>query len=203
MFSMNSVLSGNYRVWAAVFFGLIFACCPLLILLPGLSEDGDPFFLIFVLPFALVGLGFVAYGFFVYTSRYRVGKPEVIISNQSLRVGESFNVNLQHTFRSNLQVDQFQVQLQFRETATYQQGTDTRTVFHNDTIENYELPAGQYRSGQFLQENFEMKIPEDGMHTVNVRRNRLQWFVRIHLRLPKMPDYVDEYEVTVLPEIMR
>lgn len=198
--SFNS-LSGKNRVIFAIIFGLAFACCPLFFLVPILADGGEPIFILILLPFVLIGLGFVGYAVMLSVSRARVGTPEVTISNKTPRVGEAFNVNLVHTFKRNVQVNQIKVQLIFRETATYQQGTDTKTVIHNETVENYEIPGGQYRSGQFLQQSYEMQIPPDGMHTVKVRRNSLQWIVRVEIDIPKMPDYVDEYELMVQSEL--
>lgn len=183
-----------------VIFGLFWTCCSLFAIVPALL-NGELFGILFAVIFLVPGLLILGYAATVYYSRSRLGKPDVTLSNSTLRVGESFTVNLLHTFKSDVQIDRLEVQLVFRETATYQQGTDTRTVTHEDIYENYELPGGQYQSGQFIQETYTMQIPPDAMHTLNVRRNRLQWFVRVRAAIPKLPDYVDEYELTVLPEI--
>jgi len=156
---------------------------------------------LFVALFMLPGILVLGYAAIKYYSRARIGKPEIHISNMNLRVGEPFTVDLMHTFKHSVQIDQLEVQLIFKETATYQQGTDTRTVTHEDVYDNYELPSGQYQSGQFIQESYSMQIPADAMHTLKVRRNQLQWFVRLRASIPKLPDYVDAYELTVLPEI--
>ncbi len=198
----NRSFSGKNRIWVAVIFGLVFAICPLLFIAPNIIGGDEPFLLVaIIVPFVLVGLGFAGYGLVHYYSRARVGKPEIMISNETLRVGESFTVNLMHTFKRSVQIDHIKVQLVFRETATYQQGTDTRTVTHNNIIEDYELPSGKFTSGHFIQETFNMQIPAAGMHTLSVRRNALRWFVCLDLGIPKLPDYVDEYELTVRPEM--
>ncbi len=181
-------------------FGLLWTCCSLTFTVPTLLSGeylGALFSVLFVLP-GLIMLGYAAT---VYYSRARVGKPDITISNSSLRVGEQFTVNLMHTFKSNVQLESIVVQLVFKETATYQQGTDTRTVTHEDIYENFELPGGEYLTGQYIQETFTMKIPPDAMHTLKVRRNRLEWFVRVKADIAKLPDYVDEYELAVLPEL--
>jgi hypothetical protein len=196
----NVKLSGRQGIYLGLFVGGIFACCGLVSMLPALASRqwvgvlvGGVFF--------LVGMGFLGYAATAYYGRVRIGSPQLTISNTNLRVGETFNVNLLHTFQRDVQLEKILIQLLFRETATYQQGTDTRTVTHNDIIENYELPGGQYQAGQMIQQAYTMQIPPDGMHTVKVRRNQLQWFVRLEAGIPKLPDYVEEYELAVLPEM--
>lgn len=184
-----------------VIFGVFWTCCSATFLLPSMFAR-EPLGILFSALFILPGLLILGYAATMYYSRARIGKPDVAISNSTLRVGEQFTVNFMHTFKSNVQIDRLEVQLVFKETATYQQGTDTRTVTHEDIYENYELPAGQYQSGQYVQETYTMQIPPDSMHTLKVRRNQLQWFVRVRASIPKLPDYLDEYELTVLPEMV-
>ncbi len=194
-----SLNSRNGVIFLGIF-GLIWTCFSLIFLVPVLLAReylAVCLSAIFVLP----GLIMIGYAATVYYSRARVGKPDITISNSSLRVGEKFTVNLMHTFKRNVQLEGIVVQLVFKETATYQQGTDTRTVTHEDVYENFELPGGEYQAGQYIQETFIMQIPADAMHTLKVRRNRLEWFVRVKADIAKLPDYVDEYELTVLPEM--
>ncbi|MCP5096728.1 MAG: hypothetical protein GY943_14340 [Chloroflexi bacterium] len=153
--------------------------------------------------FALVGLGLTIYGGLGWFARYRLGKPTITFSNSTLRVGETFSVTYDHTIKSATQIDTFTAQLLFREIATYQQGTNTRTVTHNHEIEAEELPGGRFQSGHFLNETFQWQIPADGMHTLDVRRNKLKWIVKFELSIPKLPNVVEEYELTVLPEFVR
>jgi hypothetical protein len=46
-----------------------------------------------------------------------------------------------------------------------------------------------------------MTIPADGMHSLDVRRNKLKWIVKIQMKIPRLPDFIEEYELTVLPEM--
>ncbi len=195
-----SLNSKNGVLFLAIF-GLLWSCCSLFAIVPAVLS-GEMMGVLFAAIFLLPGLFILGYAATIYYSRARIGKPDITVSNSTLRVGEQFTVQLLHTFKSNVQIDRLEVQLVFKETATYQQGTDTRTVAHEDIYENYELPAGQYQSGQYIQETYTMQIPSDAMHTLKVRRNQLQWFVRVRASIPKLPDYVDEYELSVLPEMV-
>ena len=181
-------------------FVLFFACAPAFIFLPLRTEGEGPLILLTLLPFVFVGLGISIYLMAHRYSRARLGQPELLISSETLRLGESFTVNLMHTFKQNVTVDHIKLQFLFRETATYKQGTNTRTVIHNEMIEAFEMPGGPYRAGQMVQQSFTWQIPADGMHTVNVMRNKIQWFVRLDVGIPKLPDYIDEHELIVLPE---
>jgi hypothetical protein len=179
---------------------MFFVCTPVLFFIPNLENEDGLIILISLLPFILVGLGLFIFLLVRHYSRALLGQPEIIISKESLRLGESFDVILRHTFKRDVLLDHLTVQFLFRETATYQQGTDTTTVSHNEVLQNFELPGGQYRAGQFIQQNYDLQIPLDGMHTLVVERNKLQWFIRLEAGISNLPNYVEEYELTVLPE---
>ena len=153
--------------------------------------------------FVLIGVGLLIFaGLRIYT-RFRLGKPIITFSQPILRVGDSFTMTYEHTLRQNVDIQAFTVELLFREIATYQQGTDTRTVTHNHVIDTFEKPGGQYHKGHIWHENFEMTIPADGMHTLDVRRNKLKWIVKVQINIPRLPNFVEEYELIVQPEMAR
>ncbi len=39
------------------------------------------------------------------------------------------------------------------------------------------------------------------MHTLDVWRNKLKWIVKFELAIPNLPNVIEEYELTVLPEL--
>ena len=170
--------------------------------LVGIGNE-DTTFTIFGTVFVLVGLAIFLFGALSYYTRLRIGKPEITISEQMLRVGESFTVNFFHSFKSGVQVESIRLELVFRETATYQQGTDTRTVTHNHIIAEFEEPGGHFQSGHLIQKNYDLQIPPDSMHTLKVRRNKLEWFVRFSMKVPRLPDFSEEYELEVVPVMMK
>ncbi len=191
------------RIIILVIAGVIpFCVFPFIVMASGGDSPVVPI-LIFCLPaILLIIAGGIWFGIRQY-SRSRFGKPDVLISKNELRVGESFTVQFAHTFANDITLEEIKIQLVYRETATYQQGTNTRTVTYEDVIEEYELPAGDYRAGHMAAENYTMRIPPDGMHTLRVRRNLIQWFVRVKAGIPKLPDYVETFELTVIPELAR
>ena len=39
------------------------------------------------------------------------------------------------------------------------------------------------------------------MHTFIATRNKLQWFIRVEIDFAKWPDYKEDFEIHVLPEM--
>lgn len=152
--------------------------------------------------FTLIGLAVFGYALMMQFTRMRVGKPEILLSNTTLRVGEKFTVSYVHTFARAVEVGEIRLQLIFRETATYQQGTDTRTVTHDHLIAENIEPGGAYRQGSMINQSYEYQIPPDGMHNLDVRRNKLQWLLIMTMSIPKLPDFTEEIELNVIPEMI-
>lgn len=194
--------TGGNQATFLLIFGVIWLAFSLIFLMLAISDEsgGGIFFLSI---FVLIGAGLTLYGLWLAIMRLRVGKPAVTFSNTTLHVGEPFTIHYEHTLRSGLTVEQLVFELIFREIATYQQGTDTRTVTQNHVMDAYERPGGQFNAGHTLLENVSLTIPADAMHTLDVRRNKLRWIVKMTLTLSDMPDYVDEYEVIVTPTVWK
>lgn len=153
--------------------------------------------------FVLIGLAIMIGGLLTLFSRFLVGEPEIMLSKQhDLAVGETIRINYTHSFRRRVLIEKLSINLIFREKATYQQGTDTKTVTYNDIIDFYEEPGHHYESGELIQGSHEFQIPVHGMHTLKVRRNELTWILQFKLEVANLPDYVDEYELTVLPQVL-
>ena len=169
----------------------------------GLTTEAGILFTLFGVGFVAIGLALLAYALMAYFARYKVGKPDVKLSQTTLRVGDRFNFTISHTFPRDVELVSLRVKLIFRERATYQQGTDTTTVTHEHVIKSYEEPGGQFRSGQIFAKAYELQIPPEAMHTLKVRRNELTWLLKFEADIPKMPDFLEEFELTVLPEMTK
>ncbi len=183
-------------------FGLAWTAFSAIFVFVGLGTE-DRTFVIIGSIFVLIGIALTIWGGLSYYTRFRVGKPEITISEQMLRVGQPFTVSYFHSFKSGVQIDGIRLELVFRETATYQQGTDTKTVTHNHIIAEFEEPGGQFQAGHLIQQSYNLQIPPDGMHTLKVRRNKLEWFVRFVMNVPRLPDFVEQFELEVVPVMMR
>lgn len=194
----STILKPQNKSGCLLLFGLFWIAFSAIFVAVGIGNE-DTSFIIFGSVFVLIGVAIFLFGALSYYTRLRIGKPEITISEQMLRVGDSFTVNFFHTFKSNVQVEAIRLELVFRETATYQQGTDTRTVTHNHIIAEFEEPGGHFQAGHLIQKNYELQIPPDGMHTLKVRRNNLEWFVHFSMKIPRLPDFSEEYELEVVP----
>jgi hypothetical protein len=184
----RAIIIGALLFFSVIIFNIIFRN----------RESTPPIFLIFIV---VIGLAFgVPFLRKMYTN-YRVGKPEVILSQTTAVLGDKITVNLSHTFNQSVNVETLTAKLIFKETATYQQGTNTRTVHHDHLIQEYERMGSQFQSGSFYNDQFEFEIPRDGMHTLDVKRNRLRWLVQIEMDIPRMANFTQEFEIIVLPQV--
>ena len=152
--------------------------------------------------FMLIGVVIIGYSVLTLYTRARVGKPEITVSSRLLCVGEPFSLSYVHTFPQAVRVDEIVVQLVFKETAVYQRGTDTRTVTHEEVIAEFQEPGRHFQPGNLISKSYSLQIPADGMHSLSVRRNKLEWFVRLRMSVPRLPDFVEQIELTVRPELV-
>ena len=164
------------------------------------SGETGIFSILFISLFVIIGLGLMVYAGMVYYTRFKMGVPDFLLSHTEARPGDQVNFSFTHTFRSNVKINWMKTQLIFRETATYQRGTDTTTVTQNHIVDEYEEPGAEFRGGHLISKAYTFDIPEDGMHTLKVRRNALEWFIKFEADIPSLPNFVEEFELIILPE---
>lgn len=173
--------------------------------LAGLLATSGTFLLCFLptmIPFLLVGGWIFIKVVNPMVAKARVERPEVIISKDAVRVGESFRVTYRQSFKSVADVEKILIQFVLRETAIYRRGTNTYTAVHNHTHFEQTYPGRSYQGGQLFEDSLELQIPVDGMHTFAATRNKLQWFIHVEMDFAKWPDYKEDFEVRVLPEMV-
>lgn len=199
---MSTRYSQNAKVQhgCLALFGLFWITFSSFFVLIGLSTN-DLIFICVGSLFVLVGLAIFARGGLALYSRYRVGKPKIEISRRELAIGERFTVSYAHTFGRAVRVDKIELQLIFRETATYNRGTDTKTVRYDEIMKEFQEPGDDFQPGSTIGKTYELQIPSYGMHSLIVRRNKLQWFIKFRLHIPHLPDFIEEYELQVFPQI--
>ena len=156
-------------------------------------------FLLVPLVFMLVGMGIITGSVLPWIAGMRVAKPEVSISSTSLRVGDGFTFGFSQTFKQKTDVKGVRLSLILRERATYQQGTDTRTVTHEETVEEYQYPERVYETGDQLFFSRGMRIPRGAMHTFRSRHNQITWQVRVEADFAGWPDYRENFDIQVRP----
>ena len=158
---------------------------------------------LFSIPFVVVGIVLIAIGARPIIAGMRVSQPEVSISNDTLRVGDEFTVIYQLTFKSVTDVKRIAYDFVLRETARYRRGTDTVTVTHENKVDGHEHGARRFESGETFNDRRMFRIPREGMHTFEAPNNKLNWFLKVHVELEGWPDFQQEYEIKVIPEMAR
>lgn len=156
--------------------------------------------ILFVAGFLSIGIAMMVWAALPLVARMKVEPPDVRISSDRLRAGEEFTVTYQQTFKKACEVNRASLQLVFRESATYTHGTDRSTVTHEYVKLERPLPARRYETGETMTARLGLTIPDDAMHSLAGRNNRLQWLVRTRVGLSGWPDSVEEFPITVLAE---
>lgn len=182
-------------------FALIWLGFSSIFLVIGLTSQAGIFFLLFSLLFVGIGVALLIFSLLSYFARYKVGQPDFRLTQTTLRVGDPFNFTFSHTFPRSVEISEMRTELVFRERATYQQGTDTTTVTHDHIVQSFKEPGRKFQAGQILAKAYELRIPPEAMHTLKVRRNELTWLLKFEAEIPKLPNFVEEFELTVLPEM--
>jgi|SRR3990172_9114099 len=162
---------------------------------------GVGFPLVFGGVFVVIGLVFIVVGLKPIVAGTKVTRPEVAVSNDSLRSGDEFTLDYRQTFKSGTDVERITVQLILREWARYRRGTDTVTVTHDHVIQAFETPARRFEGGETFSDRRRMVIPRGAMHTFQATRNKLLWLVKVKVEIKSWPDFEEEYSITVLPEM--
>ncbi len=155
---------------------------------------------LFGVPFIAIGLLLFAGSLWRTFAALKVAPPQISMSKTDLRPGESFSVVYVQRFRLPTMLQDCRIELGFRESATYTQGTDTRTDTHEKIEGFFEGPVGQFEAGAEVRRDGALQIPVDAMHSFEAEHNKLQWFVRVHVDVQEWPDMIELFDLNVLPE---
>jgi hypothetical protein len=155
---------------------------------------------LFGVPFILIGLLLILGAMWRSIAGVKIAPPVVSVSNPNPSLGETIRVRWELRFRTKTSLQDGRVELLFRESASYTQGTDRRTDTHESVKEFYELPIGEMGEGKELQGQTDFIIPVDGMHSFEAENNRLEWLLRVRLNAMEWPDVTDEFQLNVQPK---
>ena len=200
MQELRPASSQRYGRGCLVFFALIWTGFALFWTLMAFRSGGGFVPLLVGGLFTLLGIGMMVGAFWRTIAGAKVAPPRLTVSTTTLRPGEEFSVQYDQSFRMASEVMDNRVDLVFRESATYTQGTDTRTDTHDEIVDFFEGPIQRYEAGESMQERSKFQIPSDAMHTFVGSNNKLQWLIRVRVDVQGWPDTVQEYELSVLPE---
>jgi hypothetical protein len=120
------------------------------------------------------------------------------IAEHPLLPGHQYEAFISQTGR--LQVRWYQVQLVCEEQATYQQGTDTRTVsavVYRQTLlsqRKFDIPSG----GAF-ETHFTVAVPAAAMHSFAAAHNAVTWALVVRGRMVRWPEFARRFPLYVYP----
>ncbi|MGQ9592664.1 MAG: hypothetical protein ACUVYA_20500 [Planctomycetota bacterium] len=153
------------------------------------------FFRLFLIPFALVGLGAILWAIHGFLA---LSNPRVILrlSEGSPRLGEPVTLAWEVEGRGAA-LERLRVLLVGREEAKYRRGTDTvtdREDFYEETLVDAQEPGEIARGGEMR-----FAVPADSMHTFEAPNNKIFWRLAVKGTIPRWPDISEEYALAVRP----
>jgi len=149
---------------------------------------------LFLIPFVLVGLGFIA-GIFYYLLALFNPTAELSLMPSEVRLGSSLQLSWKLAGKVE-RISELKIRLEAREEATYRRGTRSytdREVFYKkelfQTTSTYNISTG----------SVSVPIPEDSMHSLNTGNNKIIWTLYFEGAIKNWPDVSETYEIIVLP----
>ena len=154
--------------------------------------------LLFMIPFLSIGLVAVVLFFRQLLIAAGIGPTLVEISDHPLYPGRRYRVVLSQSGR--LKVNSLRVSLRCEETATYRQGTDTRTESREVYCQELLRREGfRIQSGLPFEGEIELDLPGGAMHSFAAQHNEINWTLVIEGDLNGWPDYRRAFPVIVRP----
>jgi len=163
--------------------------------------EGKPDWLLtlFLIPFALVGIGLIAIFIRQVLVTTGIGPTLVEISDHPLCPGRSCRLFLSQSGR--LAVDSLRMTLVCEEEATYRQGTDTRTetreVYRQEVLRRDRF---EIHRGLPFEAECELEVPAGAMHSFKGQHNEVNWKLVVHGDVVGWPAYKRSFPVIVCPE---
>ncbi|MEN6497771.1 MAG: hypothetical protein ABFD16_26025 [Thermoguttaceae bacterium] len=164
------------------------------------AHQGKPdwFLVAFVIPFALIGIGLIAYFFRRLLLATAIGPTLVEISDHPLYPGQRYELFIQQAGR--LRLKSLQVLLVCEEEATYRHGTDART----EARRVYEQPllaeaSCEVQHGGPFEAQCEVEVPAGAMHSFKADHNEVNWKILVKGNVSGWPDYERSFPIIVHP----
>jgi hypothetical protein len=119
----------------------------------------------------------------------------VVCSQRFLYPGSEFEVSwFQKGNVSRIKL--FKLILEGEESATYRQGTSSRTETKK-FVEKVIVETGDHST---MSRGFELvTLPEDTMHTFRASRNTIRWYIQVRGSIAFWPDMDDRFEIVIYP----
>lgn len=179
--------------------GALLVLAALIYLGSAVAAQGDSFDYLGIVPcpalIFLVGLVVFDIGLRDRQALARVSRPEVSLSNQNPRVGETVTLSYRQSFRARTDVKGIEFQLIRREAETHSAGKSSITLTHDLVLQEHKLPGRSFEAGESLSEQYQFQ--PRGMHTFHGVWHRVDWLIRARVELAGSPAYTEEYALQV------
>jgi hypothetical protein len=196
---MAAVLLCAWLVAALLWNGLV-SVFVAIVVASFLKGDPDWLLALFTLPFALLGIGLIAFFLRQVVVATGVGPTLVEISDQPLCPGKCYRVFLSQTGR--LRLERLELLLVCDEEATFRHGTDTRTetrrVHQQVLLEDDEVAVA---GGVPFQTECELAVPTEAMHSFKSAHNEVTWKILVKGSPTRWPDFERSFPVLVYPNV--
>ncbi len=159
-------------------------------------RSGSPewFLTLFLIPFVLIGLGFV--GGVVYTALALINpRPVVKLRSAAVPLGGKLEIAWEITGRTHV-LDRLQIWLEGVEEVTYRRGTTTQTERH--TFRKIEVLSSD-DPRDFQQGRESVVVPITSMHSFEAPSNKIVWSLAVEGNIPRWPNMSERFKVVVLP----
>ena len=154
----------------------------------------------FILLFLLAGLGILVYFLRQLLIAAGIGPTRLEISDHPLRPGGKYRLFLSQSGRLNMNA--LRVSLTCEESATYRQGTDSRSesreVFHRDLFHREGFAV---RGGAPFETEIEFDLPVGAMHSFAAKHNEISWALTVEGDVARWPDFKRVFSVIVRPSV--
>jgi len=153
--------------------------------------------------FLAVGLCLIINTIMMSMARVKLSEPTLTASVHPLRPDESFQVRFSQRAKQPVYVERVAVRLVCRKSDTYHTGGDSRSTTDSHDVHEAEHEIArniQVDSHHPIDVTLELQIPENGMDTSHVPRNRIDWLLEVCVATVNWPDYTETFELKVESE---
>jgi hypothetical protein len=151
-----------------------------------------------MIPFVLVGIGAIVMFFRLLLINTGIGPTLMEISDHPLQPGGQYRLFISQSGR--FQVKALRVALACEESATYRQGTNTRTETQEVYCKQIFRREGfEVENGLPFETEIDLEIPEGVMHSFKAAHNEINWVLTVEGNVLRWPDFKRRFSLIVRP----
>lgn len=129
----------------------------------------------------------------------KLGDPVLYADAVNIQRGQSLRVEYRQSFKQQSVVQSIELKLICEEWVQYTQGTDTHTATHEIVADEQTYTGGTIEAEQTIKKQARLVVPPDAMHDLDYSRNKIRWYIAVHMALKAWPDFYEKYELVFNP----